>query len=182
MLRNARQLFKYKIDRVVLLYYHRSPLYDRMAEALAEHNIDFIMRRYEEVKLDAENLSALRGGPDTTLIVCDDATSLVDGNKNFNHLIHVVRHSGLLFVLLIHGPIFTRPSSRAMVNAVRYMIFTVSNRARQMVQRFAQMHANKTTVSRGRACDLIYLPIYHVPICRQCTRSTASCARASTTI
>jgi hypothetical protein len=116
LLTNVKHLFKYKIDRVVLLYYHRSPLYDRMAEALGEHNIDFVMRCYEEVPLDIEHLSALRGGPDTTLIVCDDVTSLVDGNKTFNHLIHVARHSGLLFVLLIHGPVFTRPSSRAMAS------------------------------------------------------------------
>jgi hypothetical protein len=32
------------------------------------------------------------------------------------------------------------------VNAVRYMIFTVSNRAQQVIARFAQMHANKSTV------------------------------------
>jgi uridine kinase len=114
LLRNIK-ILKYTINRVVLLYYHRSTLYDEMEVALRAHNIDFVMRRYEEVPLDIEHLSALRGGPDTTLIVCDDATSLVDGHKSFNHLIHVARHSGLLFVLLIHGPIFTRPQSRAMV-------------------------------------------------------------------
>lgn len=162
------QLFDYPIDRVIVFYYHTSPLYLQLGEALEAQGIKLEMIRYGAVPLDQDHLSLLRSEKATpgsyALIVFDDATDLVEKSADFNHLIHVARHSGLLFILIIHGIVFNRPTSRSMVtfciqnlnkiiylellkvNAVRYLIFTISMRAKQMVTRFAQLHADRATV------------------------------------
>jgi hypothetical protein len=163
LLRHIPQLFTYKVDRVVLFYYHSSALYDAMAATLHEQGIDFVLHRYGDMSLDIEHLAQLRDANDRgyTLVLFDDCSQLVDRCAAFNHLIHVARHSGLLFALLIHGLTFNSASARTMVRrdarahimlvwlqiqAVRYMIFTISLRAKQMVTQFAQRHANKATV------------------------------------
>ena len=134
-----------------------------MAAALEEQGVSLELRRYGELLLNMDYLSQFHSEQNGsyTLMLFDDATDLVENSKKFNHLIHVARHSGLIFVLSIHGIVFTRASARAMVRcllaeaysfshvqvqAVRYIIFTISMRAKSMIMRFTQMHADKNSV------------------------------------
>lgn len=113
------EMFNYQVDRVVVFYYHNSPLYDQIAAVLDEQDIKFDKRRYEEMVLDMEHLNELREPGEENVICCfDDVTSLIDTQKSFNHLIHVARHSGLVFILLVHGLVFTKAESRSMVSLI----------------------------------------------------------------
>jgi hypothetical protein len=88
-----------------------------MEESLDEQGVSLEMHRYSELVLSMDYLSQFQSDQahGHSLILFDDATSLVENSKKFNHLIHVARHSGLIFVLSIHGIIFTHASARAMV-------------------------------------------------------------------
>ena len=109
-------MFAYRVDRVVIFYQHASPYYTLMGQALEEQGVALEMHRYSELQLNMDYLSQFQDGQGGySLLFFDDATSLVENNKKFNHLIHVARHSGLIFILSIHGIVFTRASSRAMV-------------------------------------------------------------------
>ena len=110
-------MFAYRVDRVVIFYHHTSPYYNRMEEALEQQGVSLELRRYSELQLSMDYLSQFHSGDERgyTLVLFDDATSLVENSKKFNHLIHVARHSGLIFVLSIHGIVFTHASARAMV-------------------------------------------------------------------
>lgn len=109
-------MFNYKIDRVIVFYYVNSPLYDQLAAILDQQGIKFDKRRYEETVLDIEHLNELRAPGEEHVLCCfDDVTSLVDSHRQFSNLVHLARHSGLIFVLLVHGLIFTKPQSRSMV-------------------------------------------------------------------
>ena len=172
LLEHIPTLFNYDVDRVVLFYSQSSPLNEAMAALLHAHRVEFRMHRYGDIALDIETMSAqFRQASDTgyTLVLFEDCSQLVDRSAAFNHLIHVARHSGLLFVLLIHGLTFNSASARTMVRcraavgtfithcplqiqAVRYMIFTISPRAKQMITQFAQRHANKATVCLSLLC------------------------------
>ena len=111
-------MFAYKVDRVVLFYHHHSPIYNLMHSMLLEEGIAFEMRHYSELAINMDYIAQLRDNNDQnyTLVLFDDATNLVESNKAFNHLIHVARHSGIIFILSIHGIVFTRASARAMVS------------------------------------------------------------------
>ena len=114
-------MFAYRVDRVVIFYQHASPYYTLMGQALEEQGVALEMHRYSELQLNMDYLSQFHMGEGGySLLFFDDATSLVENNKKFNHLIHVARHSGLIFVLSIHGIVFTRASSRAMVLQLFY--------------------------------------------------------------
>ena len=49
------------------------------------------------------------------LVLFDDCTPFVEDSAAFNNLIHTARHSGLIFVLVIHGIIFSKAPARRMV-------------------------------------------------------------------
>ena len=115
------EIFSYHIDNVVLFYHHLSPIYDEMAKALQEQHIPFDMKRYTQLELDMAELNKLRPAKSTandgyTILIFDDASSLVEANTKFNQLIHTARHSRLLFILSIHGIVFTKPTARSMVS------------------------------------------------------------------
>ena len=130
MLQNL-DMFAYRVERVILFYHHPSPIYNEMARALEQQGVTMELLRYNELQLNMDYLSRFHSPQDYgyTLIIFDDATSLVEGNKNFNHLIHVARHSGLIFVLSIHGIVFTRASSRAMVCSLMQLLNNIFNQA-----------------------------------------------------
>lgn len=111
-------MFDYRVERVVLFFYNSSPLYDDMQDAVQSQGVDFERQRYGETPLTIEALSELRKSmtPDAqTILVFDDCSRLVELDASFNHFIHVARHSGLMCILLMHGLIYNRPQSRAMV-------------------------------------------------------------------
>lgn len=110
-------MFNYKIDKVILFYQHISPVYTVMEQVLDCHNIPFEMKRYGELTMNADHLSQLRDSGDNgyTLVFFDDCTPFVEEMPAFNNLIHTARHSGLIFVLVIHGIIFSKAPARRMV-------------------------------------------------------------------
>lgn len=202
LLEHIPTLFNYDVDRVVLFYSQSSPLNEAMAALLHAHRVEFRMHRYGDIALDIETMSAqFRQASDTgyTLVLFEDCSQLVDRSAAFNHLIHVARHSGLLFVLLIHGLTFNSASARTMVRgraavgtfithcplqiqAVRYMIFTISPRAKQMITQFAQRHANKATVCLSLLCVCVLDEISAGSACdaeRDASRRVWQCAHRS---
>lgn len=115
LMRNMH-LFDYKIDKVLLFYQHSSSLYDELAKICETQQIKLTCYRYDDTPLNMESLEAARGdGTNTTLCLFDDATHLVQTSAAFNQLIHVARHSRLVFVLLLHGIVYSRPQARTMV-------------------------------------------------------------------
>lgn len=110
-------MFNYKVDKVILFYQHLSPVYTVMQQVLTCNSIPFEMKRYSELILSPDYLSQLREDSDKgyNLVLFDDCTQFVEDMGAFNNLIHTARHSGLIFVLVIHGIIFSKAPARRMV-------------------------------------------------------------------